>query len=123
MWEYGIVICILLVWICMCIEHFPKQKVVNNRELVHLIHENGLVHFTRLENKDSILKNGLVPCKKNSMSFWERGFVWCYIYYDESKVKDCINDVIFEKDKASKNKFCIQRKIENGENVYSVICG
>lgn len=112
-----IIVCLscLLLYLYLTIEHFPKQKVSDSEELIRLIRENGLIHYTSLCNAEPILKNGLLPCKKKKMSFFEKDFTWCYIY-DENK--NYTDDAIFQKNKNSKKDN--ERKCEVGIHIENI---
>ncbi|SFC14415.1 hypothetical protein [Ruminococcus albus] len=62
--------------------HTPKAKL--NEQEIEMIKQNGLVHFTRYINKDSIEKNGILGNWEKYIFKSERGFSWYYIMNKET---------------------------------------
>jgi len=57
--------------------HCPKEPC--SGEVKDLIMSKGLIHFTMIENAESIQQEGLKPGKKKAMYPSEKNFVWLYI--------------------------------------------
>lgn len=74
--------------LCLCYMHYPKQKIDLN--LQKDIMEYGLIHFTKHQNIDNILRKGLDPSYNKPMSKIEKDFVWFFINYPDKKM-DHIN--------------------------------
>lgn len=57
--------------------HCPRESC--SGEVKDLIMGKGLIHFTMIENAESIQREGLKPGKKKAMYPREKNFVWMYI--------------------------------------------
>jgi|GEM_PF-787768 len=57
--------------------HLPKYRLSN--EKIKQIEQYGLIHFTRNENAEQIVKEGIDPEKGKPMSVFEKNMVWTYI--------------------------------------------
>lgn len=57
--------------------HTPRLALTANE--VMLIRKYGLIHFTRRENVEDILKKGVMPHPQNALFRREKEMVWFYI--------------------------------------------
>ena len=77
--QYIFILCILFlsIYFALSFKHYPRHKL--NDEITVRIKMFGLMHFTRKENVESILANGLQVGKRKPLYYSEKDMVWMYI--------------------------------------------
>lgn len=79
---YIFIVCILFIlfisiYFVLFLRHYPRHKLCD--EITVKIKMFGLIHFTRKENVESILANGLQVGKRKPLYYSEKDMVWMYI--------------------------------------------
>ncbi len=76
----SLMVVLIVVLIIMGYRHLPKNTI--NSTIRKKIKENGLIHFTTLDNAQKIKKEGLKPQNKE-LFFLEKNMVWLYMHEEE----------------------------------------
>lgn len=79
----AVLICVVVV-LCLdricAFRHLPSEKLTE--DIIRAIEKNGLIHFTKKDNANAIMCQGLVPGMQKPMSPSEKDMVWFYIFYE-----------------------------------------
>lgn len=83
-----LIVILVIAFLIIYFRHTPHSGL--SQEIIELIKNNGLVHFTSKTAADNIIVNGFDPAYvRRPLNLAERNMIWFYIY-DENNIEELI---------------------------------